>query len=204
VSPILVRPVREQLEHDRLIRFLQTKYKRKFEVATNVGDEQAAPVKIGAGTFYPDLVLTAAKRLAGVVEVESSESVNNLEALAQWVHFSRARVPFHLYVPVPVFDAARRLCQANNASVSEIWTYRPSMDGFDLVRMYHGPVVAPRPVKHPPSARPAPARPAPAVAKAKPPAPKPARTAARKPAKAAAPKVGARTAARARPKPGKR
>jgi len=29
VSPILVRPVREQLEHDRIIRQLQTKFKRK-------------------------------------------------------------------------------------------------------------------------------------------------------------------------------
>ena len=68
------------------------------------------PVKIGTGTFFPDLVLTSGKKLAGLVEVESGESVNNLEAMAQWVHFSRARVPFHLYVPVPGYDAARRLC----------------------------------------------------------------------------------------------
>ncbi len=48
MSPILVRPVREQLEHDRLIRHLQQKYKRKFEVAVNIGDEQGTAVKIGA------------------------------------------------------------------------------------------------------------------------------------------------------------
>jgi hypothetical protein len=137
MSPIFVRPVREQLEHDRLIRHLQTKYKRKLEVAINVGDEQVAPVKIGALTLFPDLVLTSGKKLAGLVEVESAESVNNLEAMAQWVHFSKARVPFHLYVPVNVYDAARRLCEANHAAVSEIWTYRPSVDGFDLVRMFH-------------------------------------------------------------------
>lgn len=137
MSPIFVRPVREQLEHDRLIRHLQTKYKRKLDVAINVGDEQVAPVKIGALTLFPDLVLTNGKKLAGLVEVESGESVNNLEAMAQWVHFSKARVPFHLYVPVTVYDAARRLCEANHANVSEIWTYRPAVDGFDLVRMFH-------------------------------------------------------------------
>jgi hypothetical protein len=139
VSPIFVRPVREQLEHDRLIRFLRGKYGRKFEVAVNVGDEQAAPVKIGANTFFPDVVLTTGKKLSGLAEVESGESVNNLEAMAQWVHFSRARVPFHLYVPVTAFDAARRLCVANQVSVAEIWTYRAAVEGFDLVRSFHDP-----------------------------------------------------------------
>jgi hypothetical protein len=53
VSPIFVRPVREQLEHDRLIRFLQAKYNRKLDAAINVGDERVVPVKIGLGTFFP-------------------------------------------------------------------------------------------------------------------------------------------------------
>jgi len=46
LSPILVRPVREQLEHDRVIRLLQAKLKRKHDVAMNVGDEQTAGLKI--------------------------------------------------------------------------------------------------------------------------------------------------------------
>jgi hypothetical protein len=180
-----VRPVREQLEHDRLIRFLQAKYKKKqLEVTVNVGDERLNPVKIGPGTFFPDLVMTAGKKLSGLVEVETGESVNNLEAMAQWVHFSRARVPFHLYVPVTGYDTARRLCDANGARPSEIWTYRVTMDGFDLVRIFHDAAAAavkppPRPV---PAAKPK-AKPAanvarkakPAKAKAK----KPARTASR-------------------------
>ena len=36
MSPIFVRPVREQFEHDRLIRFLQTKYKRRAPVVSIV------------------------------------------------------------------------------------------------------------------------------------------------------------------------
>jgi hypothetical protein len=139
VSPIFVRPVREQLEHDRLIRHLQATYAKKFEVTVNLGEEQASPVKIGANVFFPDLVLSDGHRLAGVVEVETGESVNNLEAMAQWVHFSRVRVPFHLYVPVQGYDAARRLCDALKVKASEIWSYRPDVEGFDLVRMFVEP-----------------------------------------------------------------
>jgi hypothetical protein len=189
LSPIFVRPVREQLEHDRLIRFLQAKYKKKqLEVAVNVGDERLNPVKIGPGTFFPDLVMTAGKKLSGLVEVETGESVNNLEAMAQWVHFSRARVPFHLYVPVTGYDTARRLCDANGARPSEIWTYRVTMDGFDLVRIFHDAAAAT--VK--PPARPAPAakpktKPAATVAakKVKAPKPKAPKAKATKPAKTA-------------------
>jgi hypothetical protein len=202
MSPIFVRPVREQLEHDRLIRHLQNKYKRKGEVAINVGDEQVAPVKIGALTLFPDLVVTTNKKLSGLVEVESGESVNNLEAMAQWVHFSKARVPSHLYVPVTVYDAARRLCEANRAHVSEIWTYRPAVDGFDLVRMFHdASVAAPRAVPEPkakkaakPAVKPAAKPAAPAKAKPAKPAAKPARAAAKparkpsRPAKAGTPR----------------
>jgi len=182
VSPIFVRPVREQLEHDRLIRFLQAKYKRKADAAINVGDEQVAPIKIGNNTFFPDLVLTTAKKVAGVVEVESAESVNNLEAMAEWVHFSRAKVPFHLYVPVQVYDAARRLAEANHVNVAEIWTYRPTAEGFDLVRMFHDAASASSPaakatppkVGKKPAAKPAkPAKKTPATGAGKRPAKKP-------------------------------
>ena len=125
MSPILVRPVREQLEHDRVIRLLQAKLKRKHDVVMNIGEDQTVPVRIGQVQIFPDLVLTSVdrgKKLMGTVEVETAESVNHLEAMAQWVHFSRARVPFHLYVPVTGYDTARRLCEANGARPSEIWT----------------------------------------------------------------------------------
>ena len=59
MSPILVRPVREQLEHDRIIRLLQAKLKRKHEVAINVADEHVAGIKVGPGQMFPDLVLTS-------------------------------------------------------------------------------------------------------------------------------------------------
>jgi hypothetical protein len=126
VSPILVRPVREQLEHDRVIRLLQVKLKRRHDVTANIGEDQSVPVKIGQMQIYPDLVLTSTDRgrkLMGTVEVETSESVNHLEARAQWAHLGRARAPFHLYVPAGSVDIARRLAAENDVNVSEIWSY---------------------------------------------------------------------------------
>jgi hypothetical protein len=126
LSPILVRPVREQLEHDRIIRLLQAKLKRKHEVAINVADEHTAGIKVGPGQMFPDLVLTSqdkGHRLEGVIEVETGESVNHLEAMAQWAHFGKVRAPFHLYVPAGAVDMARRLCAENGVAVSEIWSY---------------------------------------------------------------------------------
>jgi hypothetical protein len=182
----LVRPVREQLEHDRVIRLLQAKLKRKHDVAVNIGDEQTAGIKIGVGQMYPDLVLTAqdkGHRLEGVIEVETGESVNHLEAMAQWAHFGRIRAPFHLYVPAAAVDIARRLCAENNVTVSEIWSYHTLGDQtrFTLVAK-----VAPKP---------APAAPTePARTKTKAPARTNGNAKPKAPAKAARPKARTKSA----------
>jgi hypothetical protein len=138
VSPILVRPVREQLEHDRIIRLLQAKCRRRYDTGINPGAEQNAPVGSGPSAVYPDLVLLSqerGRRLQGVVEVETGESVNHLEALAEWAHFARLRTAFHLYVPSGMVDVARRLCEDNQIHVSEIWSYHTVGDDvrFTLV-----------------------------------------------------------------------
>lgn len=206
MSPIFVRPVREQLEHDRLIRFLQAKYKRKFEAGINVGDDQTAPVKVGPATLFPDVVLMAGRKLAGLVEVESSESVNNLEAMAQWVPFSKVRVPFHLYVPVQAYDAARRFCDANRVNVAEVWTYRPAIEGFDLIRAFQSPSAAARASRPEPKPKPAPAPPKakPAAKPVKPAKPaKPVKPARKEPAKKTAKPVK-KAAKPAKAKAGKR
>jgi hypothetical protein len=144
--PILVRPVREQLEHDRVIRLLQAKYKRKFDVGMNPGTEQTAPVGVGTSAVYPDLVLQSAersKKLLGIVEVETGESVNNLEAMSQWVAFGRLRAPFHLYVPSSMIDVARRLCQDLQIPVAEVWTYHPVGDQMRFTLVQRVPTAAP-------------------------------------------------------------
>ena len=62
MSPILVRPVREQLEHDRMIRQLQAKFRRKYDAVIKPGAEQQAPVKSGTAVVYPDILLFSQER----------------------------------------------------------------------------------------------------------------------------------------------
>ena len=189
MSPILVRPVREQLEHDRIIRLLQAKFKRKHEVGINPGSEQTVPVAVGTVVMYPDVVLQApdrGRKLQGVIEVETGESVNHLEALAQWTHLAKMRAEFHLYVPAGMVEVARRLCEDNQIVVSEIWSYHSIGDQVRFTLVHRNREAAP--VKHPVVAAPkaAPARSPKKPARTAPPprkAPKP-KTKTKKPARA--------------------
>jgi hypothetical protein len=141
---IYVRPVREQIEHDRVIRHLQTKLKRKYDVLMNVGAEQAAAsVKSGTQLLFPDLVLWTtdkSRKLAGVVEVETGESVHHLEAMSQWAPFGRLKVPFQLYVPAASADIAKRLASDLGAHVTELWTYHAIGDQIRLTLVQKSPV----------------------------------------------------------------
>lgn len=142
MSPILVRPVREQLEHDRIIRLLQTKFRRRFDVGINPGAEQNSPVGAGVGAVYPDVVLISqdrGRKVMALIEVETVESVNNLEALAQWVPFGRLKTPFHLYVPVAMVDVAKRLCTDSQIPVAEIHTYHWIGDEMRFLPVYKAP-----------------------------------------------------------------
>jgi hypothetical protein len=123
--PILVRPVREQLEHDRIIRLLEAKWRRKFKVDANPGDERNAGVKVPAGTLFPDLILTeeGGRKPKALVEVETNESVNHLEAMAQWANLAKSKTSLILFVPVGAVDAARRLAGENAIKLTELWTY---------------------------------------------------------------------------------
>jgi len=191
VSPILVRPVREQLEHDRLIRLLQAKLKRKFDPGINPGAEQNAPVGTPPAAVFPDLVLYSVergRRLQGVIEVETGESVNHLEALAQWTHLARLRVPFYLYVPSAMVDVARRLCEDNKVQATEIWSYHQVGDQFRFTLMHRAREVAPAP-------RAAPRKPPPVAARRKS-TPRPAK---RKPTGAVKARSGAKLVRKARP-----
>jgi hypothetical protein len=140
----------------------------------NPGVEQNAGIGTGPSALFPDLLLMAPDRghkLQVVVEVETGESVNHLEALAQWAHYGRTKAAFHLYVPGGMVDVARRLCEDNQIHVAEIWSYHIVGDQPRFVLVHRSREATP--------ARPKPAaRPAPRVAA-------PARTAAPKPKKAA-------------------
>lgn len=142
MSPILVRPVREQLEHDRVIRLLQIRLRRRFEVGINPGQEQNTPIGVGTSATYPDLVLMSmdrGRRVQTIIEVETAESVSNLEALAQWARMAKLRAPFHLYVPAASVDVARRLCTDHQIPVAEVVTYHTIGDQLRFTTVYRAP-----------------------------------------------------------------
>jgi hypothetical protein len=196
LSPILVRPVREQLEHDRIIRLLHGKFRRKYEAGMNPGTEQNMPVGIGPTALFPDIVLLSqdrGRRLQAIVEIETGESVNHLEALAQWAHYGRVRAAFHLYVPSGMVEVARRLTEDNQIHVAEIWSYHVVGDEprFTLVHRNREPISAlakARPM-------PKPAAKAPVVKSVASPIVKPIA----KPVVKAAPKPAAKPATKAKP-----
>jgi hypothetical protein len=147
LSPILVRPVREQLEHDRIIRMLHAKFRRKYDAGMNPGAEQNMPVGVGPAALFPDIVLLTpdrSRKLQIIIEIETGESVNHLEALAQWAHYGRLRAAFHLYVPAGMVEVARRLTEDNQIHIAEIWSYHIIGDEprFTLVHRNREPISA--------------------------------------------------------------
>jgi hypothetical protein len=208
--PILVRPVREQLEHDRIIRLLQAKYRRKFRVDMNPGDERSGVLKVGPLTLFPDLILwdDSPKKPYAVVEVETSESVNHLEAMSQWANFAKSKSYLYLYVPASSVDAVRRLSTDHDITITELTSYVVVGDQirFNTVSKLTVPepvLTARPPQEKAPKTEKAAEKPAEKVVEAAPPArpapepPPPARVAAEKPAPPAAPKVAAKVATKA-------
>lgn len=197
MSPILTRPVREQLEHDRVIRLLQVRYKRKSDVVINPGNEQNQSVTVGDLVVFPDLLVFAegGRRLLATVEVETGESVNSIEARAEWGVYSKLKVPLHLYVPPASVDAVKRICAQYQIVVAELWTFTTSFDQVRFTMVHRSPDA---PTVRVPAAKPAP-KPKP-VAKAKP-APKPKVVAKARPRPKAAAKAKAKPKAAAKPKP---
>jgi hypothetical protein len=185
LSPILVRPVREQLEHDRVIRQLQKDLsRRKIDVSINPGAEQNVGVGTGTRREFPDAVLFSAdkvRKLVGIIEVETGESVNHLEAMAQWAHYARLKAPFHLYVPMASVDVARRLTLDHQIAVAEIHSYHQIGDLVRFASVYRSGT-APKLPDDPLPPEPA-AKPKPTVAPAAEPAPTPKKGTAAAPSK---------------------
>src|SRR6185295_13222798 len=131
--------------------------RRRYEAGMNPGAEQNAAVGAGPSALYPDLVLLSqdrGHRLQIVVEIETGESVNHLEALAQWAHYARTRAPFHLYVPASMVDVARRLGEDNQIHVAEIWSYHIVGDEPRFTMVFRNKEAAPVPPRPKPAPKP--------------------------------------------------
>jgi hypothetical protein len=96
---------------------------------------------------YPDVVLVSqdrGRKVMAVIEVETVESVNNLEAMAEWIPFGRLKSPFHLYVPAAMVDVAKRLCSDSQIPVAEIHTYHWIGDEMRFLPIYKAPAAMTR------------------------------------------------------------
>jgi hypothetical protein len=142
-------------------------------VAINPGPEQNQSVMVGDLAVYPDLLLYSTEktnRLEATVEVETSESVNQLEALAEWGVFSKLKAAFYLYVPPQCLESVRRICDEHQFPVAEIWTYHMALDQIRFTQVYRSPN-APKPVAGKSDEKAAATRPAPASARTSKPKP---------------------------------
>ena len=126
MSPILVRPVREQLEHDRVIRLLQVKLKRKHEVIANIGEDQSTSIKIGPAA---DLSRPRPDDRRSGPETDGNGRSGDLGigqpprgAVAVGPSRPRARAVSSLRSAGSV-DIARRLAAENHVNVTEIWSF---------------------------------------------------------------------------------
>ena len=120
VSPILVRPVREQFEHDRIIRVLQARYKRKYEVAINPGGEQNASVSVSDLPMFPDLsCISPDTRPQGAGHGRSRDHRIDQHARSDGrvgPVQPPACVPFICTCRPTSIDTARRLCAEHRSS----------------------------------------------------------------------------------------
>ncbi len=133
--------MREQLEHDHVIRLLRTRLRRRFQITVNLGEE-VNPLTLGARRLYPDLMLITNDRanvLQTIVEVETNESINHLEAMAEWLPYGRVRATFHLYVPSGCSEKTLQLCKEKKIQVDEIWSYHAVGDNMRFTLAYRAP-----------------------------------------------------------------
>src|SRR4029079_15609206 len=99
-------------------------------------------------------------------EVETTESVNHLEAMSQWVAVSKFKAAFHLYVPTGCVDNARRLSTELNVEIAELWAYQSVGDQIRFMLIQRSAAAekaraAESAARAKPAARPAPAAPRP-------------------------------------------
>ena len=173
MSPILVRPVREQLEHDRIIRLLQTKFRRKYQASESTS-APSRPRRWARGPPPSFPTWCSPPRSAGGASRRwlRSKPASRSTTWRRWPSGrtcpSSAR-PFICTSPAGMVDVARRLAEENQVHVQEIWSYHTIGDQvrFTLVHRNREAAPAPRPAaKAAPAPRPA--------AKARPAAPRPA------------------------------
>lgn len=102
----MARSTDEQFLHDWVIRKVQEKYSKLYsEVHINPGDEK----NYEHNGSYPDIVVINYGQTVQIVEVETTETINN-ERAAKWKNLSGLGVKLSLLVPKEMQSVARDIC----------------------------------------------------------------------------------------------
>lgn len=137
----------DRSEHDRIVRASATTYgdmvSKGYKVSINPGGEKNQFVGPEFNPCYPDVVVwipdsfgSTKGKAAIIEEIETADSVNDLEA-EQWKDYGSLGVKFLLVVPNGYCQSALRLINKNGANVSELWYYFYERDNIKFAK-YNG------------------------------------------------------------------
>lgn len=114
-----------QASHDKAVKDIATspRYLKKWgKVVTNPGSAKNQSVN----GQYPDIVvlwLYVIDNVKEIGEVETNDSVNETEALSQWLEYGKLGVSFDLFVPSEAYTNARELVKKYGIRLREIVPY---------------------------------------------------------------------------------
>jgi hypothetical protein len=125
----------KQAMHDSIVRGLVDLWADPgVTVTANPGEER----NLNVGTAgYPDLVAWERRNgrnmLKWVGEVETEETVNDLEARREWRAYGNAGVPFYLVVPKGYGRLAAQCAYRAGVNVARVLEYAYQRGGVELV-----------------------------------------------------------------------
>jgi hypothetical protein len=124
--------------HDRVIGLLAQRWSKRgeFTIATNPGSEKNRWA--GSDQNYPDLVAWvrdgSRDKVVWIAEVETEESVTEVEARAQWRDYNRIGTRFYLVVPAGYGATARQLAARVGITLDGVYEYRVVNGGLDVTQ----------------------------------------------------------------------
>lgn len=107
------RTAANQALHDRVIQMASNNLdKINHNVYTNIGEQRITKV----GEEYPDIIITKKNESAVnfIIEVETSDSIIQSEAVSQWNAYSKLGGTFYLLVPKDSRNLAEQICLQHN------------------------------------------------------------------------------------------
>ncbi len=139
-----IRTTLDRSEHDRIVSASAATYgelqSKGYKVSINPGGEKNQFVGLESNPRYPDVVVwmpdsfgSTKGKAAIVEEIETADSVNDLEA-EQWKDYGSLGIKFLLVVPKGYCEEALRLISKYGANVSEVWYYYYEYDNIKFVK----------------------------------------------------------------------